>query len=74
MCENVNELNFIQEQESCENDKPESREEIKEELLEMAKRYLNSFEEHEIVMEDPERNYVARQTFDNNGIAVTIIK
>ena len=44
MCENVNELNFIQEQESCENDEPESREEIKEELLEMAKRYLNSFE------------------------------
>ena len=40
----------------------------------MAKRYLNSFEEHEIVMEDQERNYVARQTFDNNGIAVTIIK
>ena len=40
----------------------------------MAKRYLNSFEEHEIVMEDAKRNYVARQTFDNNGIAVTIIK
>ena len=74
MCETVHELNFIQEHESCENDKPESREEIKEELLNMAKRYLNSFEEHEIVMEDQERNYVARQTFDSNGIAVTIIK
>ena len=74
MCEIENELNFIKEPESCVNDKPESRAEIKEELLSMAKRYLNSFEEHEIVMEDPKRKYVARQTFDNNGIAVTIIK
>ena len=36
------------------------REAIKMELLQMANNYFDTFEQHQIVLEDPARNYVAR--------------
>ena len=49
------------------------RSQIKQELLTKAKNYLNNFDSYSLAYEDPSRNYVARQAFEN-GLAVTIIK
>ena len=50
------------------------REQIKQEILAKAKGFFDTFEEHKVVLEDASRNYVARQTYDESGSAVTIIK
>ena len=50
------------------------RAQIKQELLASANNYLNTFESYNVAFEDASRNYIARQTFDENGLAVTIIK
>ena len=36
--------------------------------------YLNTFERYKVAFEDASRNYVARQAFEESGMAVTIIK
>lgn len=53
---------------------PGRRETIKQELLKKAKSYFDSWEEHKVVLEVPERHYVARQTFDEEGNCITIVK
>lgn len=50
------------------------RAQIKQELLASAATYLANFEQYAVAFEDTSRNYIARQTFDENGLAVTIIK
>ena len=53
---------------------PKTRDQIKSDLLAQADNYFATFEDHKVVMEDTARNYVARQTFDESGNVVTIIK
>ena len=50
------------------------RAQIQQELLAKAKDYLNTFESYNLAFQDANRNYIARQTIDENGLAVTMIK
>ena len=43
-------------------------------MLAKADEYFAGFDNHDIVLEDESCNYIARQTFDEDGLAVTISK
>ena len=51
-----------------------SRDQIKASLNEKADAYWANYDTYDTVFEDAEKNYVAKQTWDENGIAVTMIK
>mmetsp|Transcript_13213 Transcript_13213/g.16792 ORF Transcript_13213/g.16792 Transcript_13213/m.16792 type:complete len:217 (-) Transcript_13213:107-757(-) len=50
------------------------RAQIKQQLLAKADEYFAGFETHTTVLEDAARNYVSKQTFNEEGLAVTMSK
>ena len=51
-----------------------TRGQIKAELEAKAASYWGNYDSYDTVFEDAAKNYVAKQTWDENGIAVTMIK
>ena len=51
-----------------------SRDQIETELRQKAEVYWSQYDTLETVFEDVSKNYIAKQTWDENGLAVTMIK
>ena len=51
-----------------------SRAQVKSELQAKADQYWANYDTYDTVFEQADRNYIAKQTWDENGIAVTMIK
>ena len=51
-----------------------SRQQIKENLLKQADEMFAAWDTHETVLEEAEKNFIAKQTFNDEGNAITLVK
>ena len=52
----------------------QTREQIQESLIAKAEGYFADFDTHNTVVEDAAKNYIAKQTINESGVAVTLAK